>query len=84
MDKQIKSYLGLAEAADYLNVSKSYLYKLTSRKELTFFKPNGKKIFFAVSDLNSWIESGRVATNNEVSLMAVNHVIVNSEPTNKA
>lgn len=79
-----KMYVGLQEAADYLNVSKSYLYKMTSKKDLPHYKPNGKKIFFAVSDLNSWIESGRVASNNEVSLMAVNHVIANSKPANKA
>lgn len=84
MTREEKLFLGLSEAAEYLNVSKSYLYKMTSKKELPHFKPNGKKIFFSVSDLNSWIEHGRVATNNEVSLMAVNHVIANSKPANKA
>ena len=41
-----KGVLTLPEAADYLGLSKSYLYKLTSKKILPHSKPLGKKLFF--------------------------------------
>jgi excisionase family DNA binding protein len=47
--------LNLFEAAEYLNISRSYLYKLTGSKQITHFKPHGKKIYFQKSDLNKWL-----------------------------
>ena len=47
--------LTFSQAADYLNLSKSYLYKLTCTGQITFFKPNGKKIYFRKSDLNNFL-----------------------------
>lgn len=40
-----KDFLNIDEVAAYLQVSKSFVYKLTSTKELTVYKPNGKNIF---------------------------------------
>lgn len=52
LEKQILSF---QEALSYLKVSKSFLYKLTSKGEITYFKPNGKLIYFKRSDLDSWM-----------------------------
>lgn len=52
---QQKEIMSLEEAQLYLNVSKSFLYKLTSNNELTFFKPNGKLIFIRKVDLDQWM-----------------------------
>lgn len=41
-----KDVLTSDEAAVYLGVSKSFLYKLTMRKEIPHYKPNGKLCFF--------------------------------------
>ena len=45
------------EAAEYLGVSKSHLYKLTSKNLIVHFKPAGKKIYFKKNDLNSYLFS---------------------------
>ena len=37
-----KTILTLEEVAKYTNYSKSYIYKLTSRREIPCYKPNGK------------------------------------------
>lgn len=37
-----KDFLNIDEAAEYLQVSKSYVYKLTALREFTVYKPNGK------------------------------------------
>lgn len=41
-----KDFLSIDEVAAYLQVSKSYVYKLTMQKEFTVYKPNGKTYSF--------------------------------------
>ncbi len=62
-----KEILTLEEAVTYLQLSKSYLYKLTHRKEIPFYKPSGKLIFFKKSELDQWIVSTRESSCKEVS-----------------
>ena len=54
-----KDVLTSDEAAVYLGVSKSFLYKLTMRKEIPHYKPNGKLCFFERLELNRWAEQVR-------------------------
>ena len=41
-----KEILNLEEAADFLGMAKSTLYKMTHLNQLPYFKPAGKLIFF--------------------------------------
>ena len=50
-----KEILSFKEALLYLDVSESFLYKLTSKKEIEFTKPNGGKIYFKKHDLDNWM-----------------------------
>jgi len=50
-----KEILSPREAAVYMDISLSLLYKLTSRSEINFSKPNGGRIYFKKSDLNNWM-----------------------------
>lgn len=52
-----KEILDIDEASVYINQSISSLYKLTSKSNLNYFKPNGKKIYFKRSDLDKWMLS---------------------------
>lgn len=63
---QNAEFIDLDEAAKYLRLKKSYLYNLVYRKEVPFYKPNGKKIYFNKLELNNWIISSKVKTINEV------------------
>ena len=45
--------LTLKEAAEFLDLSQSHLYKLTSERKIPHFKPNGKKIYFDDMSLSS-------------------------------
>ena len=62
----LKEYLTVQEAADYLNLSSSLVYKLTSRHDLPIYKPNGKTIFIRRDDLNRWIARNRVLSQDEL------------------
>ena len=57
-----KEVLTLEEAGYYLGMSKSNLYKLTSRREISFYSPGGKKIYFKKSEIESWVLGSDVAT----------------------
>ena len=60
-----KEFLTTKEAAAYLGMALSYLYNLTSKKSIPFYTPTGKKIYFKKSELDEWMNRGRVATNEE-------------------
>lgn len=50
-----KEILSFKEALVYLDVSESFLYKLTSKRAVEFTKPNGGKIYFKKKDLDDWM-----------------------------
>lgn len=70
-----KVMLTTDEAAAYLGVSKSYIYRLTSRNEIPCYKPLGKMCYFDRSELEEWIRSNRAATNAEISQQAQSYCI---------
>lgn len=47
--------LDLMEAADYTKLSKSYLYKLVTRKEIPHVRA-GYRIMFDKKELDNWIK----------------------------
>ena len=46
----------LVEAAKFLDLSRSHLYKLTSEPRIPHFKLNVKKIYFDKSELVLWLK----------------------------
>lgn len=50
-----KEILTLEEAAQYLGVSKSHIYKLTSAKKIPHYSPGNKLIFFHRKELENWV-----------------------------
>ena len=60
-----KEILSLEEAAQYLQLSKSCLYKMTSSKEIPYYVPGGKKIYFRRIELDNWILNSKVNSVNE-------------------
>lgn len=61
-----KVVLTSVEAAAYMGVSKSYLYKLTMKGEIPHYKPNGKMCYFNREELEEWLQSNRCATKEEI------------------
>lgn len=65
-----KEVLTSDEAAKYMGVSKSYLYKLTMQQKIPHYKPMGKMCYFNRLELEEWLQANRVATTDELSRMA--------------
>jgi len=58
------------EAAAYLGISKSYLYKLTSGGKIPHYKPFGKKIYFDKVMLDDWVYQNPVKSNAQIEIEA--------------
>jgi excisionase family DNA binding protein len=56
----LKHYLSIEEAAEFLSLSKSHLYRLTSQNLIPFFKV-GKRCLFSPEKLREWVERQAVA-----------------------
>lgn len=64
-----KEVLTFKEALALLGISASTLYKLTHQRAITFYKPNGKLLYFKRADLTNWMlqnkqDSITASTNN--------------------
>ncbi|MDD4822152.1 MAG: helix-turn-helix domain-containing protein [Bacteroidales bacterium] len=62
-----KEVLTSDETARYMGISKSYLYKLTMRKEIPHYKPMGKVCYFNRAELEQFLQGNRVATSAEIT-----------------
>ena len=65
-----KEVLTSDEAARYMGVSKSYLYKLTMTQKIPHYKPMGKMCYFNRLELEKWLQGNRVSTTNEINQRA--------------
>lgn len=62
-----KEILNIDEAVEYLNMSRSWLYKLTSTHQIPFYKPNGRFLYFDRSELDKWIRSALVRSESQLN-----------------
>lgn len=70
-----KTVLSIDEVAIYTGLSKQYLYKLTSRNDIPFYKSNGKVIRFSKTEVDNWLLRNRQSTNEEIEQEAINHSV---------
>ena len=52
-----QDHLNTTEAAEFLGLKKSYLYHLTSSKQIPFIKYGGRLILFERAALETWKQS---------------------------
>ena len=67
-------YLTLQQAAEYLGYKPSYMYKLTHRRLIPFYKPTNKKIYFKKSDLDAWIKRNRQKSKSEIRKISDSYI----------
>ena len=66
-----KEVLTSDEAAKYIGVSLSCLYKWTATRQIPHYKsPTGKMCFFNRKEIEAWMQSNRVATDEELEQQA--------------
>lgn len=63
---QQKEILTIDEAAEFLGLSKSRLYKMTSNKEIPYYKPGGKITYLSRQELEQWILNSRTSSTSDL------------------
>jgi len=66
-----QEFVQLEEASRILGLAPGTLYQYTHRKTIPYYKPNGRKVYFKVSDLMAFMEKGRRASIDEIKSQAV-------------
>lgn len=61
-----KTVLNFEELVEYTGLSQSYLYKLTSKGDIPFYRPNGKQLYFNKEEIDTWLLRNRSKTNEEI------------------
>lgn len=54
------AFVNAVEASKKLEVSLATIYRLVSQRRIQYYKPTGGRLYFRESDLDEFIESGRV------------------------
>jgi excisionase family DNA binding protein len=72
-----KNVLTFDEAAGFIGISKSHLYKLTMANALPFYRPRGKMIYFERVELENWLLQNRITPADELEAKASTHVTLN-------
>jgi len=69
----IATGLALKELSDYLKLSDSAIYKLTSTSQIPHYK-SGKKLYFKKEDIDKWLETKRIKTIGEIEEIALDYL----------
>ena len=67
--------LTLKEAAEFLDFSRSYLYRLTSQGRVPHYKPEGKRVYFDRAELVDWLKRNRNRTQEETEEKAASYIV---------
>lgn len=62
----LKAFLTVEELCIYLGISKSTAYKLSHNNVLPKYCPGGKKILFKTEEVESYVNSHRIASADEI------------------
>ena len=74
-----KEVLTFEEACEYMGISRSFLYKLTSTRKIPHSKPNGKMIFFEKKKLNVWLLQNGRKSKAEIKSEALKYSLDNTK-----
>ena len=67
--------LTLKEAAEFLDFSRSYLYRLTSQGRVPCYKPEGKRVYFDRAELVNWLKRNRIRPQEEIEGKAASYIV---------
>ena len=70
-----KNVLSFDEASKFLNLSKSYLYKLTSGNLIPHYKPQGKMLYFEKAELEAWLRQNPIKTSVQIAQEAQRYIM---------
>lgn len=79
----MEQYYTVEEASKILHYKLSYLYKLMHENRIAYFKPTGGKALFSQTEIDAFVQRGRVATAEEIDTQA-NTILEQMEENRRA
>lgn len=70
-----KNVLDINDVVLLTGLSKGYVYKLTCKKEIPYYKPNGKLIYFDRQEVEGWMKQNRVNSVVEAEQQASKYLL---------
>lgn len=70
-----KNVLDMNDVVLLTGLSKGYIYKLTCKKEIPYYKPNGKLIYFDRQEVEGWMKQNRVNSVVEAEQQASKYLL---------
>ena len=61
-----KNVLNIDDVAVLTGMSKGYIYQLTHKRIIPFYKPTGKQMYFDRSEIEAWMKRNRYDTDDEI------------------
>lgn len=72
----VKKVLTTEDLSLLTGISRSYIYKMVSKKKIPYYKSQGGKfIYFERSEIEKWLLTNRVATDSELNEQVENYSI---------
>lgn len=65
-----KDMLTIEELSYYTGFSIDYIYSLTHKKLIPYYKPSGKKIYFDKAEINDWMHQNKSIALQEAERLA--------------
>lgn len=75
---EVKTVLTAREACEYMGITESHLYKLTSTGRIPHYKPTGKLVYFDRSELDDWLLRNKI---NNFNHNEYDTELINTEQT---
>lgn len=72
--KAIKEIMNFDEFCEYLSISRSYGYKLTSARMVPHYKPNSKMIYFKRTEIDEWVLKTPIKTKEMIMKEASKYI----------
>jgi excisionase family DNA binding protein len=69
--ENVERPLNIQQAAEFLGLASSTMYKMVMRGSIPSYRPNGGRVYFKREELEAWIFSNRRATRKELEDLAL-------------
>lgn len=68
-----KQILTVEDLINYTGFSRSYIYKLVHKNVISYYKPNGKTLFFQKNEIDEWLLQNKSFSNSQIEKKAHNY-----------
>ncbi|SCY00667.1 transcriptional regulator, AlpA family [Nonlabens sp. Hel1_33_55] len=72
-----KAVLTADEVSLFTGLSKKYIYTLTSKKQIPFYKPLGKVLYFSKKEVEEWMLTNGVKSSQQLASEATSYILNN-------